>query len=105
MWIFLFDRRAWVLVVDIGLYVPLLQALRHIERIAETKLRPAFGPVVKVTIDKSLGLAFRLAADLDYIMRIHSLTLSPLTLLFSVSYYLDVRRTTFGWKFPEKSNF
>jgi len=43
----------------------LLPAVSRVERIAETEFRPAFGPVVKVTIDKSLGLAFRLAADLD----------------------------------------
>jgi hypothetical protein len=70
----------WGLVIDAVPYVPLLPAVCHVKRIAETKFRPAFDPVVKVTIYKSLGLVFRLAADLDYIMRIHSLHLSLLTL-------------------------
>jgi len=51
--------------IAVMLPLQLLLAESFVERIAKTKFRPAFGPVVKVAINESLSLAFRLAADLD----------------------------------------
>ena len=57
---------------------PLLPAVSCIGRIAKTEFRPAFGLVVKVAINKNLSFAFRFTADLDEVLRVHSLYLSLL---------------------------
>jgi len=38
--------------------------------------RPAFGPVVKVTIYESFGLALGFATHIDYVLSIHGTNLS-----------------------------
>lgn len=53
---------------------PTISVLRATERVH----RPAFGPVVKVTVYKIFGLALGSATHIDYILSIHSSTLSPL---------------------------
>jgi len=56
----------------------LILAVLRIFGSAKAAFRPPFRPVVKVAIDKSLGLALCLLADIYQILRIHRLALPPL---------------------------
>jgi hypothetical protein len=70
----------------------------------KTGFRPSFSPILKVAIYKSLSLALSSVTYYIQILRIHSLALSPVIIVKSLSFiYIDARICFLLTKFQKKS--